>query len=237
MLYLFAGNLAKASLAVFFLFLVYGNFAMAEVSGIDIIKRSEWKADPAWEKPKDQTDKIPKYDRHLEYVQEEKLIKRLDAKFLTIHHIGRSPVKKHVKTFIKPFQNQMHLYKLSGNSKRKSKWISFLDIPYHYVIDYYGNIAEGRSLDYSAVSNTVYSKDIRKHITITLDGSFSYQQSPTIQQITSLTNLLYKLAIDNDIRLENIIGHSDVANTDCPGKKLYAKIEDIREELRLRGLK
>ena len=99
------------------------------------------------------------------------------------------------------------------------------DILYHFYIDYSGKIAEGRDLSFAGNSTTNFDNDGR--IQITVEGDFE-REEPSQEQLTSLTKLVTWLAVQYGIPSENIAGHSDFDQTDCPGKNLKPFLEDLR---------
>ena len=94
----------------------------------------------------------------------------------------------------------------------------FTDIAYHFIIDRYGNVFEGRSLEISGETFTNY--DPAGHFLPVLEGDYN-QQQPTGAQLESLAYLLAWAAQTYDLDPATISGHRDHASTTCPGDNLY----------------
>lgn len=198
-----------------------------------ILSREDWKAMPAKSKL------VP--PRHIVTTGKNRIVAenimplREKAEYITIHHVMRPAKKIALSENLKDFQKQMFAYSIRYESGVVKK-IYLGDIPYHYFIDFDGNIGEGRELKYAAYSNTVYMLPIENHITIVLDGNFE-KDEPTKGQIDSLTNMLEYLAKTHKIPLTNIRVHKEVANTSCPGANLSNLIPSIKIKLSKRGIK
>ncbi|MBC7185745.1 MAG: N-acetylmuramoyl-L-alanine amidase [Calditrichaeota bacterium] len=132
---------------------------------------------------------------------------------ITIHHGGEEfPADKD------PIQ---YLRNLQSWSRTEKKWI---DIPYHFLIDFQGRIYEGRPINYPGDTNTDY--DPRGHALICLLGNFEVQEV-TQEQFEALVALTAHLARIYEVPLSNIRGHRDYTEqTVCPGKNLYRYLED-----------
>ncbi|HHJ53224.1 MAG TPA: N-acetylmuramoyl-L-alanine amidase [Caldithrix abyssi] len=133
-------------------------------------------------------------------------------RYITIHHGGvyfdpDSDAVKYIR----------HLQKWSREEK---KWI---DIPYHFMIDFKGHIYETRPLIYPGDTNTSY--DPTGHALICVMGNFE-EQVPGKQQLQALINLTAFLADYFHVPLEKIKGHKDYAETLCPGKNLYRYLQN-----------
>lgn len=198
-----------------------------------ILSRASWGAQPAIEHRQPLITEVNR-GRNL-VAAENSLTERKQAIYLTVHHTARKASQETLAKNLKDFQKQMFDYTINYGHGR-SKRVYLGDIPYHYFIDRNGEIGEGRELKFAAYSNTVYKTPIENHITVVLDGNFESSQ-PTENQIASLTNILEYLSNTHNIRLENIKVHSDVAQTNCPGKNLRSRMADIYKELAKRGIK
>lgn len=126
---------------------------------------------------------------------------------ITIHHGGvffatdKDPVE--------------YIRNLQDWSRAEKPWI---DIPYHFMIDFDGNIYETRPINYPGDTNTDY--DCRGHALICLIGNFE-EQPVTPPQYSALVNLTAFLARTYSVMPENIKGHKDYTETLCPGTDLY----------------
>lgn len=143
---------------------------------------------------------------------------------ITIHHGGEDfPPDKDPVTYLRNLQSW---------SRNEKKWI---DLPYHFLIDFQGHIYEGRPINYPGDTNTDY--DPRGHALICLLGNFEHQEV-TEQQFQALVALTAHLVKIYGVPLTEIKGHRDYSSmTVCPGKNLYHYLEDgsliqaVKEEL------
>jgi len=132
--------------------------------------------------------------------------------FITLHHEGVD--------YAPQSEAAVHLRNLQEWCRREKKWI---DIPYHYMIDLQGNIYECRPINLPGDTNTGY--DVRGHALICLFGNYENIE-PSVKQIDVLAALIAHLASKYQVPLENIKGHRDYSETDCPGKNLYAYLQN-----------
>jgi hypothetical protein len=105
-----------------------------------------------------------------------------------------------------------------GESDRK-----WWDIPYHYMVDLDGTVFQARDHQYAGDTNTPY--DPRGHFLINCYGNYD-QAEPNEAQLATIANLMAWAAIEYDIEPSEIFGHRDLAETTCPGGKLYRYVED-----------
>ncbi|MGH7495018.1 MAG: peptidoglycan recognition protein family protein [bacterium] len=136
-----------------------------------------------------------------------------EIKFITLHHGGEEyPPER---------DTAEHLRKLQQWSRQDKKWI---DIPYHFLIDWEGKIYAGRDLRYPGDTNTNY--DPTGHALICVLGNFEVQ-TPNAKQLRAITEMMAWLCTTYHLSPEGIKGHKDVAaGTVCPGKNLYAYLAD-----------
>jgi hypothetical protein len=102
-------------------------------------------------------------------------------------------------------------------------------IGYHYVIRKNGTIERGRPL--ATVGAHAYGENYHT-VGINVTGNFD-KEIPTNAQIASLERLLASVCriYDIDVSAATIVGHRDVNNTDCPGKNLYRRLPEIRDDV------
>lgn len=100
------------------------------------------------------------------------------------------------------------------------------DVPYHFYVDVAGRIGEGRDLNFAGDATTNFDNEDR--IQVVIEGDFEREQ-PTKEQLQSLMNLVTWLAFKYGIPAENISGHGDHDQTDCPGKNLRPFLDDLRK--------
>ncbi len=143
-----------------------------------------------------------------------------EIKFITLHHGGEE--FKQDKDFA------TYLVNLQNWSRREKKWV---DIPYHYLIDFEGKIYEGRDIRYAGDTNTAY--DPTGHALVCWPGNYEIQQ-PNDKQLRAVIDIFVWLCWKYKLSPEVIKGHKDVAEgTVCPGKNLYAYFENgfIKKEV------
>jgi hypothetical protein len=150
--------------------------------------------------------------------------KKHKIEFITIHHTGTNQ-RADILTSTK-------MRNLQAFSQREDKLASgktkpaWFDIPYHFYIAVDGQIAEGRELKYVGDTNTEY--DPTSHALVVLEGSFNTEQ-PSPAQIDSLKQMVAWLARKYKVPAANIKGHSDYANTACPGENVRKLFPDLRQ--------
>lgn len=102
----------------------------------------------------------------------------------------------------------------------------WVGIGYHYVIRKDGTIEQGRP--HWTVGSHAYGENSHT-IGIHFSGNFE-KAKPTAKQIESGALLLAKLGLDYGLVLDedHVVGHRDLMATACPGKNLYALLQDLR---------
>lgn len=134
---------------------------------------------------------------------------------ITIHHEGTyfpqdSLAFKHIKNI-----------QIWG--MRERKWA---DVPYHFFIDGFGNIIEGRNILVAGETNTSYNPE--GHILISVIGEYHSKQKLNDAQYQSLINLIAYLVNKYKINPDSIKGHRDFGKpgeTNCPGDNIYELIK------------
>lgn len=98
--------------------------------------------------------------------------------------------------------------------------LGWRDVGYNYIIDYLGEVWQGRSLAIEGAHCNVAGMN-RRAIGIALLGNFM-GQAPTGNQLNSLYALVASLCREHRINPDNVLGHNGVpgAATDCPGDRL-----------------
>ena len=102
----------------------------------------------------------------------------------------------------------------------------YAGIGYHFVIRKDGTIERGRPL--WALGAHAYGENWRS-IGVHLSGDFSGKEKPTMSQIESAAMLIANLCENYEIPTDrqHILGHREVCETDCPGKNLFARLDEI----------
>jgi N-acetyl-anhydromuramyl-L-alanine amidase AmpD len=100
-------------------------------------------------------------------------------------------------------------------------------VGYHYLIRKNGMIEQGRRPDMVGAHAYGHNKN---SLGICLAGNFDIGK-PTAAQMDAVKELCrwlcqkYKL---DPLRKGTIVGHRDLNDTACPGKRLYRRLEEIR---------
>ena len=163
----------------------------------------------------------------LQYPSELKVIQRVDwgwtnleyvideheIEYITIHHGGVDfPEDRNVIEYLRGLQSW---------SRNEKKWI---DIPYHFMIDFQGNIYEARPINYPGDTNTNYNPS--GHALVNVIGNYE-NQVINEKQLDALVELCSYLSNEFSVDPDLIKGHKDYTDgTVCPGKDLYKYLED-----------
>jgi uncharacterized protein YbbC (DUF1343 family) len=131
---------------------------------------------------------------------------------ITLHHSG--------EFFSKDENVISYLRHLQSWSRTEKSW---MDIPYHYMIDLDGNIYEARPLKYPGDTNTDYN--VRGHALICVIGNYEIQKF-NAKQLKAVIGLTSFLVSKYHVSLDSIKGHKDYALTLCPGEDFYRFIRN-----------
>lgn len=134
---------------------------------------------------------------------------------ITIHHEGTY--------FSQDSMAFRHIKNVQVWGMRERKWA---DIPYHFLIDGFGNIIEGRNAFTVGETNTSY--DPTGHLLISIVGEYHKRQNLNSDQYQSLIKLIAFISKKFQISLDSIKGHRDYCRpgeTDCPGDNIYRFIQ------------
>lgn len=149
-----------------------------------------------------------------------------EIRSITIHHTAwRRDPEKSLSRKMRELQEFSQCECPLGNGRNKVAWA---DIPYHYLVDHEGRVAEGRDPVFAGDTSTPY--DPAGHLLIVLEGNFE-EEEPTPAQVATLRRLVPAFASTYDVPAERIDGHRDHAPTLCPGKHLYELLPDLRREV------
>ena len=135
-------------------------------------------------------------------------------RYITLHHEGDAQPLKLDDDVVK---------KLRGLQAWGAAERNWWDVPYHFLLDLRGNIYEGRDYHFMGETNTTY--DPNGHFLITAIGNYD-KQEPTQAQLNAIADLMAWAVSEFDVPLDNIKGHYNYADTDCPGKNLRKYLED-----------
>lgn len=109
-----------------------------------------------------------------------------------------------------------------GSGAAKPAWP---DVPYHYYIDCRGQVGEGREVKFVGDTNTNY--DPAGHALVVLEGNFE-EETPTPAQLIALRKMIAWLAARYQVPPDRVGGHSDFAETLCPGRRLHDLLPELR---------
>ncbi len=103
----------------------------------------------------------------------------------------------------------------------------YIDIGYHYVIDPFGNVFEGRPV--WAIGAHTYANNTN-NVGISFMGYFHapYNHVPTPAALSTLNKLVSALRTAYGISRNKVFGHRDFNATACPGDILYPVVGQIQ---------
>ncbi|MCH2107051.1 MAG: peptidoglycan recognition protein family protein [Planctomycetes bacterium] len=100
------------------------------------------------------------------------------------------------------------------------------DIGYHYLIDARGRIFEGREIRWQG-AHAGDSRKNRRNLGVCLLGDFNHGV-PTAESRVALRGLLDDLREVHRLPRSKVYLHSDLSNTECPGRHLSAWVRSYR---------
>jgi hypothetical protein len=162
----------------------------------------------------------------LEYPQELGVIERQDWGWVPItdsiaeHQISRITIHHGGVDFPDDKDVLAYLLALQSWGRSDKDWI---DIPYHFMIDLQGQIYEARPINFPGDTNTTY--DPTGHALIAVMGNYE-NQILSQKQMDSLVALIVFLTKEFEVSIENVRGHKDYAETECPGEDIYRYLQD-----------
>ncbi|MBT8399337.1 MAG: peptidoglycan recognition protein family protein [Rhodothermia bacterium] len=137
-----------------------------------------------------------------------------NIRMITLHHSGSAEP-------LRPNDNVPEkLRELQLWSEDNRNW---WDVPYHFLIGLDGTIYEGRDYRFRGETNTRY--DVNGHLLISVLGNYELQE-PTPEQVEAIADLMAWGVAEFNVPLDRIYGHSDLAETSCPGQHLRRYLED-----------
>ena len=145
--------------------------------------------------------------------------------FITVHHSAVPQRKGDLARKMKNLQRFSQKRERLASGKMKVAWA---DVPYHFVINAAGRIAEGRDINFAGDTNTNYNP--KHHIQVVLEGNFM-KEKVTPAQLQSLEDLLVSLAKKWKIPASKIDAHKHYASTLCPGTNLFKEIPALRQRI------
>ncbi|MFN0244810.1 MAG: peptidoglycan recognition family protein [Planctomycetota bacterium] len=175
----------------------------AKRTGFDLVSRAEWGAAPAH--PEHMEKNVGGWKRITVHHSAEREPPRLDGTVAASAAAVRSIQKAHVD----------------------GKDTHYSDIGYHFVIDPYGKVFEGRDMKYQGAH--AYGDNNVQNVGVCLIGNFE-EERPAQAALASLRTLLEKLRNENKISRRNVFTHKDLKNTECPGRFLAPWVERYKRE-------
>jgi tetratricopeptide (TPR) repeat protein len=180
--------------------------ARAEAAGLDVLPRESWKARPM----RPDHDPMGRVSR------------------ITVHHSAIPETQRDFDSSSRSIRSiqTVHMGIAHG----------WADIGYHYLIDRAGRIWRGRP-EYIQGAHAGNPEANRGNIGICLLGDYSAQE-PTLEQKSALRSLLLTLIGAHGISVDQLYTHQEMrqlyrlAPTECPGERLQAFVDSLRDELR-----
>lgn len=130
---------------------------------------------------------------------------------ITVHHLGgKSPVKREG---IAPA--------LKGNQEFHQRDKGWSDLAYHFLVDRWGRLWQGRDVNYRGDSATTY--DLKDRALVCLIGDFEKEEL-TDEQWNAFVNTLAYLCKKYRVKPAEITMHKQLAPTTCPGKNVVPRI-------------
>ncbi len=167
--------------------------ATKKATGLPVIARAEWGALKA--KPALMDKTVGAYSR------------------ITVHHSADNDPVVLDGSPARTYEAMRDIQRAHMNGKETH----YGDIGYHFVIDPYGRVLEGRELAWQG-AHAKGDNNVR-NIGICLIGNFD-EEKPTEASLTALRRLLDDLRTRYGIARNMVYGHRDLRSTRCPGENL-----------------
>ena len=165
------------------------------------------------------------------------LMKKQHPNCIVIHNTGelalqdnRSPIKKIQNLYNFSIHPDPHLGRQSTGGKP-----AWGDIPYHFFIDKFGNLVEGRSPEYAPDTNTVELNTDGK-INIVIEGDYNDHFRTDAGQIVTGDRFTKTQAqvtremvqyLKMKYGITGVSAHRLLAPTDCPGDDIMRSLHDL----------
>lgn len=134
---------------------------------------------------------------------------------ITVHHAGNLP------TYDTDSAATALLIRGVHDAHRKR---DYGDVGYHFIVDYGGDVWEGRGLAYEG-AHVIGEND--RNLGIMLLGNFD-QQTPSARQLDAVRLLVTVLRNHYAIAPRRVYGHRDLGQSACPGRFLYPHVAALR---------
>lgn len=194
----------------------------------EIISRAQWGANES------------RMNWPIEYAKVEKFVVHHTASSNLISDTDRSGEYKDMVNNIYNYHNSKRTWYDNGE-----KYVGFGDVGYNYLIDPAGNIYEGRAGGNGAIGGHVsgfntgtvgisilgtYGGNVNNnHISHLLNSKIKNSLGNLVGWIASNNNIeLNRSSNFNGKNIDGLIGHRDLAPTNCPGDDLYNQLDVIQ---------
>lgn len=151
------------------------------------------------------------------------------------------PTKDYIKHYPKMFTLHHTAGKMPENPEEAYSEILFIqdyhqnargwiDIGYHFLIDPFGDIFEGRPVDAVGAHVKGHNTD---NVGISIMGNHHPPISdiPTVKTFESFANLGRYLKENYEIKVSSFFAHRELGATVCPGDNLYSRMDALRESV------
>mgnify|MGYP000020564929 CR=1 FL=1 len=101
------------------------------------------------------------------------------------------------------------------------------DIGYHLIVLGDGSLEKGRSINKTGAHCKGHNK---RSIGVCVTGNTS-QEPPTTAQVETLLGTLNRLIAEYGLTRQDVYGHRDFGDTECPGNFLYTIIGQYKQGL------
>ncbi|XP_058243170.1 peptidoglycan recognition protein 5 isoform X2 [Hemibagrus wyckioides] len=102
---------------------------------------------------------------------------------------------------------------------------SFNDIGYNFLVDQTGEVYEGRGWGIVGAHAKAHNHD---SVGVAFMGNFN-DESPSLQALSAVRALIQHGVAKGYLQPNFVIlGHRDIADTQCPGEKLYSSLHTLK---------
>lgn len=140
---------------------------------------------------------------------------------ITVHHSADPNPVELDGTSARTYEAMREIQKAHMDGKTTQ----YGDIGYHFVIDPYGRLLEGRDIAYQGAH--AYGDNNILNIGICLIGNFD-KERPTKAALETLQRELDTLRQRYDIPKTRVYGHRELRSTECPGENLMRWVQTYR---------
>jgi hypothetical protein len=110
----------------------------------------------------------------------------------------------------------------------EGKETGYGDIGYHFVIDPFGRVFQGRDLAWRGAH--AHGDNNIQNIGVCLLGNFEEDERPTKSALDALRRVLDQLRKTYNIPRTAVVGHLDLWNTECPGRNLEPWVREYARD-------